>query len=121
MGAFNWRWRLTEHIELGEGNLLTSTRLFKSTQAVARHIGCSVWTVQRWRRGLTKYPLLDRYELEEVNIPSDEICKVEGSNAVVRPVPSSAVASEALRTLETAGQDIPASPEATAPISVGDS
>jgi hypothetical protein len=112
---FNWRWRLTEHIELGEGNLLTSTRLFKSSQALARHIGCSVWTIQRWRRGLTKYRLLDRYELEEVNIPSNEISSVEGSNAVVRPVSSSPVTAEALRTLETTSPDAAATTEAVVP------
>jgi hypothetical protein len=44
---------------------MTFEHKFKTTAAVARYIGCSIWTIQRWVLGKSDYPLLRRFQLRD--------------------------------------------------------
>ena len=64
-------WILSETLTLPGGNVITSEHKFKSTADVARYIGCSVWTIYRWEKGTTNYPLLSRYRLRDARLETD--------------------------------------------------
>jgi AraC-like DNA-binding protein len=64
--------RLTETIEIGNGQSITYSRDFKTIKALAQHVGCSRWTVKRYMSGESDYCPLKRFKLEFIEELEDE-------------------------------------------------
>jgi len=66
--------KLTEPIQIADGQTITYSRDFKTIKEVAAHIGCSRWTIVRYMQGETDWAPLRKYKLQYI----DELENTEG-------------------------------------------